>query len=85
MVRTYFGKSKEERSLERMMQEKPNSMPLEKKPKVQVIRCENCSAYDKRTYKCRLPTCRYTGKNCGGCPYRNGICNICYREMMKEK
>lgn len=85
VVKTYFGKSKEERSMERMMQEKPNSNPQGKKQKVQIIRCENCSAYDKHGHNCRLPTCRYTGKNCCGCPYQKGICNICYREMMKEK
>lgn len=87
MARTYFGKSSKERKLEWIMQEKPNSTPKVRKAKVRVIRCENCSAYDKHGQKCRLPTCRYkfTDQNCRGCPYQNGICNICYREIMKEK
>lgn len=81
MGKTYF--SGQNRFYERLMQERPGTEPGGKRQIIQILRCENCSAYDKDGETCRLPTCRFRPP-CEECPYRKGICNVCYREMMKE-
>lgn len=82
---TYFGEGKDDRYFERLMQEKPGRESAGQRKRVHLLRCENCSAYDEQGETCRLPTCRFQKPQCATCPYRNGICNVCYREMMKEK
>lgn len=80
----YFTNGKKEQDLERMMQEKPGKSSQRKIPVSVIVRCENCSFYHKERRLCRLPTCRYEAKKtvCEGCAYGNGICNVCYKEIL---
>ena len=87
----YFTNSKSEQEIERLMREKPIHEPEvgDKKGKQELIivkRCKNCSYYSKEDDKCVLSSCAFAHQmkkepTCKGCPYRNGICNICYRDI----
>lgn len=84
----YFTNRKDEQSIERLMRERPQPEARKKQGKVMIRRCINCSAYDKETAKCRLPTCPHGQEQrdeCRGCPYRKGICNICYKKIVSGK
>ena len=86
----YFTNSKTEQEIERLMRNKPekaeSSVKQSRQEMVVIKRCQNCSAYDKEDARCTLRSCMFAylmrkEPTCDGCPYRNGICNICYRNI----
>jgi len=84
----YFTNTRAEQEIEQMMRSTPTPLPRGKSKKVFIKRCENCSSYDKANEKCRLSRCPFAQDKqsaCEDCPYRNGICNICYKELGKGK
>lgn len=84
----YFTTTREEQEIEQMMRSTPTPLPRGNGKKVFVKHCENCSSYDKEKGQCRLSACIFAHDKqsaCEDCPYRNGICNICYKELNKGK